>query len=325
LQPTSLCGENRQNEMTARDRFVPGLRPLLRDALVATLLCAALTAPGQAPAPVPTAAPTGVSAPAGGGAGDLLVAPTRVVLEGRTRAAEITLVNIGRETATYRISLFHLRMLESGEMKEIEAAEEGARWSDDLVRYAPRQVTLAPNVSQVVRIQLRLPASLPDGEYRSHLLFRAVPREDAMPERSIEKPAGADAKGFSVRLTPIYGVSIPLIVRHGATSATAALRNLTFQPARGAEPAAAACELQRAGNQSLYGNVTVTFVPPSGAPRVVGMMNGVAVYTPLAQRALHIPLQPPPGLALSGGKLEVTFSRPEQNGERLASATLPLP
>jgi len=307
--------------MIACDGIAPGLQPLLRSALSATLLCAALAAPGQSPAPAATPAP----APARGGAGDLLVAPTRVVFEGRTRAAEITLVNIGRESATYRISLYHLRMLESGEMKEIETPEVGAPWSDDLVRYAPRQVTLDPNVSQVVRLQLRLPASLPDGEYRSHLLFRAVPREDAMPERSIEKPAGDDAKAFSVRLTPIYGVSIPMIVRHGQVAATAALRNLSFQPARGEEPAAAACELQRAGNQSLYGNVTVTFVPSSGAPRVVGMMNGVAVYTPLAQRALRIPLQPPPGLALAGGKLEVTFSRPEQNGERLASATLPLP
>jgi hypothetical protein len=253
------------------------------------------------------------------------VAPTRVVFEGRTRAAEITLVNIGREPATYRISLYHLRMLESGEMKEIETPEDGAPWSDDLVRYAPRQVTLAPNVSQVVRIQLRLPASLPDGEYRSHLLFRAVPQESAMPERSIEKPAGEDTKAFSVRLTPIYGVSIPLIVRHGQTSAAAELRGVSFQPAKGAEPAAVSCVLARSGNQSLYGNVTVSFVPPSGAPRVVGMMNGVAVYTPLPDRTLRIPLQPPPGLALSGGKLEIAFSRPEQNGERLASATLPLP
>jgi hypothetical protein len=311
--------------MMVRDGIAPGLRSLLRGALATAFLCAALAAPGQVPAPAPAATPVPAPAPAGGGAGDLLVAPTRVVLEGRTRTAEITLVNIGREPATYRISLYHLRMLESGEMKETEAPEEGAPWSDDLVRYAPRQVTLAPNVSQVVRIQLRLPASLPDGEYRSHLLFRAVPQENAMPERSIEKPAGEDTKGFSVRLTPIYGVSIPLIVRHGQTAATAVLRTVSFQPARGNEPAAVACELARAGNQSLYGNATVTFVPSSGAPRVVGMMNGVAVYTPLTQRALRIPLQPPPGLVLSGGKLEVTFSRPEQNGERLASATLPLP
>jgi hypothetical protein len=103
--------------MTAREGFVPGLRPLLRGALGATFLSAALAALGQAPAPAASPAPA--PAPARGGAGDLLVAPTRVVLEGRTRTAEITLVNIGREPATYRISLYHLRMLESGEMKEI--------------------------------------------------------------------------------------------------------------------------------------------------------------------------------------------------------------
>ena len=53
---------------------------------------------------VAVAALTSVSASAPAqAAGDLLVAPTRIVLDGR-RGAEVILNNIGSEEATYRIS-----------------------------------------------------------------------------------------------------------------------------------------------------------------------------------------------------------------------------
>src|SRR5205823_6329510 len=82
-----------------------------------------------------------------GSPGDLLVAPTRVVLEGRQRTAEITLVNIGPATATYRISLVNLRMDKMGGTREVEAssAEPGERFANELVRFSPRQVTLVPH------------------------------------------------------------------------------------------------------------------------------------------------------------------------------------
>jgi hypothetical protein len=284
------------------------------------LLLAAAPAFAQAPAATPTPIPAGT-----GGAGDLLVAPTRVTLEGRVRSAEITLVNIGRETATYRVSLLHLAMTEAGELKEIEKPEPGAPFADDLVRFSPRQVTLAPNASQIVRLQLRLPADLPAGEYRSHLLFRAVPREDVAPGRQIENKGEARPGEVSVQLIPVYGVSIPLIVRHGQTTATASVVDLAFEPAAGKEAPALRCRLTRTGNQSVYGNISVTFRPAKGNPQVVGTLNGIAVYPPLAARSVRIPLQPPPGLSLEDGRLEVVLSKPEQGGERLAEAAVAVP
>ncbi len=310
-----------------------GACALARAALVVLLIgdASVLAQTQAAPQSEPSAAPSTVVAPpqpsaSGPGVGDLLVAPTRVVFEGRVRSAEVSLINIGSGTATYRISFSHLRMTENGELKEIEKPEDGAPFADNLVRYSPREITLEPNVAQVVRMQLRLPASLPDGEYRSHLLFRAVPPESVAPERSIEKAAGeAPAAGFSVRLTPIYGVSIPVIVRHGAAAATASLADAAYRPGHGDEPATLECKLGRSGNQSIYGNLTVKFVPASGPSRVVGVVNGVAVYTPNPFRIVRVPLQPAPGVVLAHGRLQVEFSRAEANGERLAEAVVSLP
>lgn len=309
--------------------------PSCARALARTALAALLAAGGSLRAQTPPAPPPATSAPApattessgsGPGVGDLLVAPTRIIFEGRVRSAEVSLINIGSGTATYRISFSHLRMTENGELKEIEKPEDGAPFADDLIRYSPREITLEPNVAQVVRMQVRLPATLPDGEYRSHLLFRAVPPENVAPERSIEKAAGeAPAAGFSVRLTPIYGVSIPVIVRHGAASATASLADAVYRQGHGDEPATLECKLGRSGNQSIYGNLTVKFVPASGPSRVVGVSNGIAVYTPNPFRIVRVPLQPAPGVVLAHGRLQVEFSRAEATGEHLAEAVVPLP
>ena len=51
----------------------------------------------------------------------------------------------------------------------------------DLVRYSPRQVELAPGEVQTVRIQIRKPEGLKDGEYHSHLVFQGYLRSSPLP------------------------------------------------------------------------------------------------------------------------------------------------
>lgn len=257
-----------------------------------------------APSPAPPQAP----APA---LGDLLVSPTRVVFDGRKRSEEITLVNTGTTTATYRISFVRMAMGEGGEFKELPKTETGEIFADELVRYSPRQVVLEPRVAQSIRLQVRKPADLPAGEYRSHLLFRAVPA--AAPAEAAPKPEPAE--GFAIQLTPIYGLSIPVIVRHGETSAQAGLKDLVL-----AEDALL-FQLTRTGNQSIYGNLTATFHPRTGAPVVLARANGVAVYLPNPLRKVRLPLPKGP---LSGGRLVLAFTAPEVN-TLLAEAALDLP
>jgi P pilus assembly chaperone PapD len=261
-------------------------------------------------------------AQAQGGAGDLLVAPTRIVLEGRTRSAEVTLINTGAEAATYRVSFVNLRMDEEGGTREITAAEAlpGEQFSEGLIRYSPRQVTLDPRVAQTVRMQVRLPADLPAGEYRSHLLFRAVPPAAEIPD------SPGEAKGLSIQLIPIYGVAIPVIVRHGETTATVTLSELELVGSATADAGLALrFWIRRAGNRSIHGNLTATFVPAAGEPVVVGRANGVAVYTPNPARHATMVLHPPPGLLLQHGRLHLTYSQQGDAGATLAEADLQVP
>lgn len=267
-------------------------------------------------------APSPLLAGAEGGAGDLLVAPTRIVFEGRKRSAEVTLVNTGAQPATYRISFVNLRMDEQGGTRKITAAEAlpGEQFSEELIRYSPRQVTLEPRVAQTVRMQVRLPAELASGEYRSHLLFRAVPPGAAMPS----SPGAATE--LSIELIPIYGVAIPIIVRHGETSAEVVLTELELlESTRPETGSALRFWIRRTGNQSVHGNLTATFVPDAGRPVVVGRANGVAVYTPNPARHATMELHPPSGLLTQPGRLHLTYSQQGDADTILAEADLRSP
>lgn len=262
---------------------------------------------------VPAFAPLGADP----GPGDLLVAPTRVVFEGRDRNAELTLVNTGPVPATYRISFVERRMDELGGIREISPAEAAPDEppSSGMIRYFPRQVLLEPQVAQTVRLQLRKPEGLAEGEYRSHLLFRAVP--DAEPEND-----GRAAAGIAIELKAIFGVSVPVIVRHGECAAEARLSGLELAPRQEGSLPALGFRLERSGNASLFGNLTATLKPRGGKAVVVGAANGVALYTPNLARRGALSLRLPPAVPLAG-ELRLTYTSP--SGEILAESLLVLP
>lgn len=256
---------------------------------------------------------------------DLMLFPTRIVFEKNQRAAQLELINNGQERTTYRVKLVNRRMGENGEFSAVETPLPGEQFADALLSYSPRQVTLAPDQSQTIRILLRKPGNLPAGEYRSHLQLDLVPETTAATSIEASAPKlGPDEIG--VQLKALVGVSIPVIVRHGDTEATVTLSGLELlQPAAGKAPTLAAV-LQRSGNRSVYGDLAATFTPRGGAAQEVGKAGGVAVYTPNPLRRFKLELQPPAGFALARGTLRVTFSeRADAGGKLLAEAAIEVP
>ncbi len=240
-------------------------------------------------------------------AGDLLVAPTRVVLEG-SRGTEVILNNIGSEPATYRISLQLKRMNADGALDEVVQtdASEVETKALSMVSFAPRKVTLAPNQPQSIRIGIRAPAGLPDGEYRVHMLFRAIPAA---------RPVSAEANvtsGFAIALNPIYGVSIPVIVRKGQLKAQAGMTNPMLETADG--KAALVLSLTRTGGRSTYGRVRVL---KPGVAKPVFEARGIAVYTDVEKRDVRIPVSPEEAAAMKGPVIVQYLEEPEAGGKVL--------
>jgi P pilus assembly chaperone PapD len=216
---------------------------------------------------------------AGAGVGDLLVAPTRLVLDGR-KGAEIILNNIGDEPATYRVSVEFRRMTEKGDLLEVATPSATDKAAQDMIVYAPRKVTLAPHEPQAIRIMARAPQGLADGEYRVHMLFRAIP-----PATPVVQAAGEQPKGVQFQLTPVYGVTIPVIVRLGNLEAAAGIANVQLERRDSGD--AIGLDLTRTGTRSVYGEVRVL---KAGVKDPVAIQKGVAVYTEVGQRHVSIPL-----------------------------------
>jgi P pilus assembly chaperone PapD len=219
--------------------------------------------------------------PAQAGIGDLLVAPTRIVLDGR-KGAEIVLNNIGEEPATYRVSVEFRRMKSDGQLEDVSEPTATDKTAADMIIYAPRRVTLAPHEPQAIRIAARPPQGLPDGEYRVHMLFRAIPPAVPVAQAS----AAQTEKGVRFQLTPIYGVTIPVIVRLGNLEATAGIANVQLEKSNDGAPAVA-LDLSRSGSRSTFGEVRVL---KAGMKDPIALQKAVAVYTEIGIRHVSVEL-----------------------------------
>lgn len=216
---------------------------------------------------------------ASAGVGDLLVAPTRLVLDGR-RGAEIILNNIGEEPATYRVSVEFRRMTENGDLVDVTTPTDSDKKAEEMIVYAPRKVMLAPHEPQAIRIAARAPQGLPDGEYRVHMLFRAIP-----PASPVAQPSGDQPKGVQFKLTPVYGVTIPVIVRLGNLEATAGIADVHLE--RNGDLPMVGLDLMRKGSRSTYGEVRVV---KAGIRDPIADVKGVAIYTEISRRHVSIPV-----------------------------------
>ncbi|MBJ7437935.1 MAG: molecular chaperone [Sphingopyxis sp.] len=249
---------------------------------------------------------TGVAAMPVHAAGDLLVAPTRVVLDG-SRGTEVVLNNIGSEPATYRISLEIKRMTAAGGLDEIAEADvsPAERTALDMIAFSPRRVTLPPNQPQVIRVGVRIPEGTPPGEYRAHMLFRAVPDALAAVSADETKPASS---GVSIALVPIYGITIPVIVRVGDLGAKAVIGEAWV----GDTPEGPAFNfgLTRTGNRSVYGDIAVTR-PGVSEPLLIA--RGIAVYPEVGAR--EVSLRVPPELAAKlKGPVRIRYTEDREIG-----------
>jgi P pilus assembly chaperone PapD len=256
-----------------------------------------------------------------GAQGNLLITPKRVVFEGNKRSMDLNLANVGDDTATYAISLVQIRMTEEGGFETITEPDEGQMFASPYLRFFPRSVTLGPNEAQTVKIQVVKAGGLAPGEYRSHVYFRAVPKEKPLGEEEVTQQ---DPSTISVKLVPIFGITIPVIIRVGQPSVNVTLSDLALRFENDTIPRLR-FTFNRTGDYSVYGDITVDHISPQGVVTRVGTANGIAVYTPNTKRSFEFGLYTDKGVNYSSGKLHVIYSAPsDMKPEKYAEAELML-
>jgi hypothetical protein len=240
--------------------------------------------------------------------GDLLITPTRVVFDGNKQKEPLSLVNMGKDTATYSISFVQRNMNEDGSFVTVVKPDSGQRFADQYLRIFPRKVTLAPGEPQVIMLQCRRTPDMEAGEFRSHLYFRS---------ESNYKPLGMenappDSALLNVQLIPIFGISIPIIIRSGSVIVSSKLSDLKIDNQQDGTQNLR-LTINRSGNISIFGNLIVEYVPQQGKSYQVGVLNGVGVYTNISKRNVSIKLETVPGITFTNGKLKVQYISSDEN------------
>jgi hypothetical protein len=235
--------------------------------------------------------------------GNLLIAPHMVIFEGQKRVMEVNLANTGQDSAKYNISFLQYRMTDDGSYEDITTPDPGQNFADKNIRVFPRSVMLGANESQVVKLQLIKTEELTPGEYRSHLYFRAVPNQNALGEETKKDTT----KAISIRIIPVFGISIPILIRVGESNTTVNISDLKIEKLTDTTKILQ-LTLNRTGNMSAYGDVSVSYIAPNGKEIKIGLTTGVAVFTPNLLRRMKVVLDNKSTPNLSKGKIHVLYS-----------------
>lgn len=272
-------------------------------------------------------APPAAAAP--GARVNLNITPKRLTFSRSTRPASVYVFNQGNRPATVDVSLVERVMLPTGEIKTLDDAlndadakpvAERLHSARGLVVATPRRVMLAPGKGQTIRLRVTPAPNAEAPEYRSHLTVATVPPREA--GLTAEDAAGNRSGELSFRLTAVFGLSIPVILRTGAPDVRADIRNVRLDEEmispNGVGPARPtpilAFDLVRLGGNSLFGNIEIRAA--AGRKDVVGLARGVGVYPEIETRTVRIPLQRSP---VAGETLDVTFIDDDQTPGRVVA------
>lgn len=251
--------------------------------------------------------------------GDLTLTPWRIVFGPRGRSATIELLNTSDRANTYRIGWMMQKATAEGRYDQIpydREKDKDPHTVPNMVVYSPRQVTIEPHSSQVVRFSLRRPADLPPGEYRAHVTF--IRMADAG-----QPDADEDTKTVQLQLNVNLGFSVPVIVRQGEDKdLKISLSNPQLKPGKTGQ--AFIIQINRdAGKFSSYGKMEAYWKPSKGEEKKIGEMNNVALYPELKSRSVLIPVTAKDDL--SGGEVRIVYlGQNESEGTIWAEKIFPI-
>lgn len=275
--------------------------------MLRTLTALAIMASAQFALPTPASA-------------ELLIAPTRVVLDRSDRSTELVVVNKGAEEAAFRISIENRRMNLDGSMEEVTEAIDDELFAKDFIRYSPRRIVLKPGERQTVRVSARLNGDMAEGEYRSHLRLQGAPLSAG---RTLQSATSTDSGDLSIQLIARLSITISVIMRLGQLDADVDIESINLQENDAEDETLLVARMTRTGSRSTYGDIKI-YAPDQVEP--VYFARGIALYTPNTERDLILPLPSELRAALTGKDIRIEYvsSDPQAPGV-IANLTTRLP
>ncbi len=212
------------------------------------------------------------------------ILPQKILIENRERNSELTILNLMDTEGIFRIELVSFKQDENGVYRELENPLDPNFNPAEIVRISPRQFTIEARGRQKVRLSLRKPPNLPEGEYRFHIkAMRFLQNE----QRKLE----SDAVSISANI----GVTIPAVVRHGKLLGEAEIKNIRIVDAANTKKNQPEMhlEIERLGTASTLGVLEI-FWENNGQSEKIGRIKNMNLFTDINTRNVQIPLSKMP-------------------------------
>lgn len=209
------------------------------------------------------------------------VTPNTLLIEGRERYTDLSLINASDAPNTYEMSWKFFRMEEgTGKYIALDAPTTGFNLADNIV-YTPRRITLMPNKAQKIRLALRLKEEPPaPGDYRAHFVLR---------EASDASSPSAGSKGAQVGVRIKVGFSIPVIYRVGESDATATIGSVKTRIGKTGKIEAVIPVTKSKGPYGILGNLAV-YHQANGEEKQVAGLSNANIFPEITSRTFVLPL-----------------------------------
>lgn len=219
---------------------------------------------------------------------DMMISPTRVLLNDESRSATMTLRNTSEGPRTYRLSWEDKRATETGSYTEIV---DGEAWpsAQDMIRFSPRQITVGPGENQTIRFSFRPPADLTSGEYRSHLLLKVIP-DISEPSSTLTGTGPGENVGVQVFMQMSF--SIPVVARFNTGEPQVSIEEVKAVPVEDGKRLGLELTFNRVGDSSSFGTVTVEMQRDATSQvEQIGQYKELSIFRELDRRKITIPLR----------------------------------
>ncbi len=254
----------------------------------------------------------------------VIIAPTRVVFSGRDRSQIVRLINKDSVARRFRISLIHISMDDKGTRVETTSPDRNQLLAQKMIRFAPRQITIPPEGWQTIRIMVRKPHDLADGEYRTHMKFAIIPDPEKKSRLNLNEPSNTP-NTVGIKINIIMNVTIPLIVRQGQGGVKATPQSVILKKDEKSGRQIMEVELDRTGNQSLFADIAIFDDSAQDGSLKLGEIKGIAIYTPNTVQYVPIPVKLEDTTSLRGKNVRIeVYDREDKTMPLMVSKSLPM-
>lgn len=230
---------------------------------------------------------------------NLLINPTRVEFSPSDRTADVTLINISKVTTTYRLSWAEKKAKAAGGYYDLSATEAASfPIASSMLRFSPKQVTLKAGERQTVKMAIRRPQNLATGEYRSHLLFKALP-----PKTQEE---GLDPDASSTAINLVVSFAIPVVIQQGVLDYKLTMNDahISYNPTK--KDGSVAVTIARTGVHSVIGNISAYWTPNGGKERLIAKAGDYNLWPELSSTTATLTWVGA-DFAVTDGKLRIVY------------------